>query len=421
MNHPSKLAAAAVLCLGSPLFVRAQNVNAVLDKAEQALGGHALLARIEAVRIRSHGQWEMPSRGIPPTPFQVELVFRRPDHVRLLWKFPEEMGGEFSFGHDGKDAWGVFGAPPARCTGWHREVVLQLVAEPQLYLVAPARAEHGDAFSLASDATAENPALVKVEYTPFADSKPWSVWFAKDTGELVTLEHDSYQMDGQPALFRSTRSTPKNFAGLNYLTRAKFEALRDGKVIEAGDETIDDVELNPELPAGFFTLPAWEVDDATIAVKDVAEETVVKWEHRGPYSEVSKSFGRATDAILSAGLVPVGAASGTYLNDPNAVDQQDLRTELAVRVAKVKEGEPLLPAGYVFTTQPATRVAYAYHRGDYADEGEAHGRLHEWMAKQGLQAAGPPRAIWYHDPAVTVTDDLVTEIQIPVEKVQGRL
>jgi hypothetical protein len=34
-------------------------VDAVLDKAEQVLGGHVLLADIEAVRIRSHGMWEM--------------------------------------------------------------------------------------------------------------------------------------------------------------------------------------------------------------------------------------------------------------------------------------------------------------------------------------------------------------------------
>jgi hypothetical protein len=65
-------------------------------------------------------------------------------------------------------------------------------------------------------------------------------------------------------------------------------------------------------------------------------------------------------------------------------------------------------------TEPARRVAYAYHRGDHAAEGEAHQRLHAWMAEQGLEPAGPPRAIWFHDPEVTVTEDLVTEIQIPL-------
>jgi effector-binding domain-containing protein len=308
----------------------------------------------------------------------------------------------------------VFGAPPARCKGWHREDVLQLAAEPQLYLVAPARDEHGHDFLLDAAATAENPALVKLVYRRFAEGTPWNVWFAKDTGDLVMLEHASYQMDGQPALFRSTRSMPKNFAGLKYPSRAKFEAVRDGKVIEAGEETIDAIELNPELPANFFACPKWEVDAATIAVKDVAEETVVTYVHPGPYSEMSKSIDRLENVVLAAGLIPVEAVTGTYHSDPNTTAPQDLRTEIAIRVAKLKEGDPTLPSGFVFTRQPAMRVAYAYHRGDHAGEGEAHQRLLSWLDEQGLQPTGPPRAIWFHDPKVTVNEDLVTEVQIPI-------
>jgi effector-binding domain-containing protein len=221
-------------------------------------------------------------------------------------------------------------------------------------------------------------------------------------------------MDGQLALFNSTRSTPKNFGPLRYPSRATFEAVRDGKVIEAGQETIDSIELNPQLPADYFTCPKWEVDATTIATKDVPAETVVRFEHRGPYEDIGKSLEPAMDVIMASGLVPVGAASGTYLSDPKLVAPQDIRAELTVRVAKVKDGDPVLPGGYVFTTQPAIRVAYAYHRGDHHEEGEAHERLRAWMPNQGLQAIGPPRAIWYHDPEVTVTDDLVTEVQIPI-------
>lgn len=402
------------LAVSNPVHVITEGANAVLDKAEQALGGHAILDDIKAVRIRSHGMWEMRSQGIPPTPFQVELVYQRPDHVRLVWKFPEEMGGEFLFGYDGKDAWSRYGGPPARCKGWHRDVVLQLAAEPQLYLVAPARAEHGDAFALVEDGTTKIPDLVELIYRPFADGVAWNVWFAKDTGDLLIVEHESYQMDGKLALFRSTRSDPKNFAGLNYPSRAKFESVRDGKVIEAGDETIDSIERNPELPANFFACPAWEIDPATIGVREVAEEAVVKFEHRGPYTDFGKSLEPAMDAIMASGLVPMDAVSATYLSDAKAVNPHDIRAELAVRVAKLKEGPPVLPSGYVFTTRPAARVAYAYHRGDHAGEREAHQRLQDWMAAQGLQSAGPPRAVWYHDPEVTVVDDIVTEVQIPV-------
>lgn len=415
MNHLTKVVAAMVgISPWAPQFVEAQNIDVVLDKAEQALGGEAILSDVHAIRIRSHGTWELPSREIPPTPYQAELVFSRPNRVRISWEFPEEVGGDFTFGYDGTDAWGIWEGPPARCKGWQRDVVLHMAAEMQPFLIAPARAEHGNDFAIDTGATAESSMPIGIVYRPFAAGKPWSIWFAKDTGELVKLEHDSYHMDGQPILSRITRSLPKSFSGLNYPSHAKFEALRDGLVIETAEETVDTIDLNPELPAEFFACPAWGVDAATIDTKDVAAETVVKFVHRGPYSDVGKSLDRAMDTILSAGLIPIGAPSGTYLNDPNATAPHDLRTEFAVRVAKLKEGDPALPSGYVFVTQPAMHVAYAYHRGNYASEGEAHQRLHAWMATQKLQPAGLPRAIWFHDPKVTVTEDLVTEVQIPI-------
>jgi effector-binding domain-containing protein len=418
MRETARIVMASVLAAAPTSWAAAAaDVDAILDKAEQALGGHELLAGVKAIRIRSHGQWEMPARALPATPYKVEAVFRRPDQARFKWEFPEEFGGSFAFGYDGKDAWALWGGPPARTKGWLREVVLHATAELQLFLMTPARTAHGDAFAFEDAAATDDPSLVRVTYRPFASGEPWSVWFDKDAGYLVKLEHESYGMDGRPIHVRITRIAPikaKNFDGLAFSPQSKFESTRDGQVIDGGEETVDAIEINPKLAADFFACPKWEVDAATIDVKDIAEETIVKFEHRGPYSEMSKSLAPGMDAILAAGLVPIGAASGTYLADPHAVAPQDLRTEIAVRVAKVKEGEPALPARYVLTTQPAMRVAYAYHRGDYSREAETHERLRTWMAEQGQQAAGPPRAIWFHDPNVTVTEDLITEVQIPI-------
>jgi DNA gyrase inhibitor GyrI len=289
-----------------------------------------------------------------------------------------------------------------------------MAAEVQLFLVAPARAAGDDAFRLAADTSPENSDWVKLNWQPFSWDKPWGVWFDLGSGDLVMLEHESHQMDGQLALARIKRSAPKGFSGLQYPSRASFESLRGGKVIESAEETIDAIELNPELPAGFFACPAWEFDAAAIGTKDMPAETVVKFEHHGPYTDVGKSLEPAMNVVMAAGLVPLEAVSCTYLTDPATVAPRDIRAELAIRVAPLKEGTPVLPSGYEFTTQPAARVAYAYHRGDHAGEGEAHERLRAWMKAHDLHPAGPPRAIWFHDPEVTVADDLATEVQIPI-------
>jgi hypothetical protein len=132
MYYSTKLLAVGLLVVTTcPSVIAAETVDAVLDNAENALGGHAVLADVQAVRIRSHGLWQMPSLGIPPTPFQAEVVFRRPDRVRLAWKFPVELGGDFTFGYDGQDTWMIWGAPPARSKGWLREVVRQRWKHPR--------------------------------------------------------------------------------------------------------------------------------------------------------------------------------------------------------------------------------------------------------------------------------------------------
>ena len=174
MNHRIRLLAAiVVVSTSAPQSLAAQGVEAVLDKAELALGGAAVLSDVQSVRIRSHGIWELPSRGVPPTSFKAELVFSPPDRVRTSWEFPAEVGGNFTFGYDGEDAWGIWGAPRARCQGWLREVVRQMAAQIQLFFVAPARSEHRGAFALDAPATSENSALVKVSYRPIATSNPW--------------------------------------------------------------------------------------------------------------------------------------------------------------------------------------------------------------------------------------------------------
>src|SRR3989304_3769933 len=98
---------------------------------------------------------------------------------------------------------------------------------------------------------------------------------------------------------------PKNFQGLQYLTSARFEALRDGQVLEIAEETIDAIELNPDLPADYFKCPKWEVDASTIATKEVGAEMVVKYEHRGPYSDVGTALRRGGGGVLGSGRGPL--------------------------------------------------------------------------------------------------------------------
>ena len=49
-----------------------------------------------------------------------------------------------------------------------------------------------------------------------------------------------------------------------------------------------------------------------------------------------------------------------------------------------------------------------------ANEGESIGQVMAWLGRQEMNPAGPPRVLYLHNPAMTVPEDQVSEVQIPV-------
>ncbi|MDP2218131.1 MAG: GyrI-like domain-containing protein [Methanolobus sp.] len=65
-------------------------------------------------------------------------------------------------------------------------------------------------------------------------------------------------------------------------------------------------------------------------------------------------------------------------------------------------------------TLPAIEALTAIHRGPYQEVGVAYTRLFEYMAEQGLELAGPSRAL-YLNPEEVTQEELMSEIQLPVK------
>lgn len=54
------------------------------------------------------------------------------------------------------------------------------------------------------------------------------------------------------------------------------------------------------------------------------------------------------------------------------------------------------------------------YQGPYEDIGPAYTRLFTWMTENGFVPAGPPRELYYSDPATTQPSEYMTEIQMPI-------
>jgi len=69
------------------------------------------------------------------------------------------------------------------------------------------------------------------------------------------------------------------------------------------------------------------------------------------------------------------------------------------------------------TTAPQ-HVVYAVHKGSYQEVGNTIQKIIAWMMANGYTPVGFPRSIYYNDPTNTPEDELLTEIQFPVEKLE---
>ncbi|WP_406656771.1 GyrI-like domain-containing protein [Methanolobus sp. ZRKC2] len=65
-------------------------------------------------------------------------------------------------------------------------------------------------------------------------------------------------------------------------------------------------------------------------------------------------------------------------------------------------------------TLPAIKAVSAIHRGPYHEVGTAYTYLFEYMDEQGMELAGPSRALYLNNPDDVPEDELMSEIQLPV-------
>ena len=92
--------------------------------------------------------------------------------------------------------------------------------------------------------------------------------------------------------------------------------------------------------------------------------------------------------------------------------EQDAVIEVAVPVTGRLEVEE----GFEVKTLGAVKVMSAIHRGPFDRVGETWGRLFRHVSEKGFRPAGKARELYLSDPTRTPLSELLTEVQVPVEK-----
>ncbi|HDS62681.1 MAG TPA: MerR family transcriptional regulator [Methanofollis liminatans] len=151
-------------------------------------------------------------------------------------------------------------------------------------------------------------------------------------------------------------------------------------------------------------------------LKEIAPLRVVSARAKGTYAEVTGSLIEvlcreiASPENRNAGV----KVSGTVISICYAGDEDgsDCDVEVALPVTgAVTVRDPAVGVRML----PGCRALSVLYRGPYENLPLAHRQVREYLDTHGLCQAGPEREVYLNDPAQIAAEDLMTEIQYPVE------
>lgn len=125
---------------------------------------------------------------------------------------------------------------------------------------------------------------------------------------------------------------------------------------------------------------------------------------------VAQAFVTVAGAIAAAGEVPSGPPFIVY---HQVIDEHtDGDIEICI---PVPPGSTAPPGDVVWKQLPGGVVASTTHRGPYAEIRLAYDTVIGWIEDHGHTVTGPPREVYLNDPQLVTPDDLLTEVQFPVD------
>ena len=151
------------------------------------------------------------------------------------------------------------------------------------------------------------------------------------------------------------------------------------------------------------------------SVKDVPQTRVICKRDQGPIGEtIGKLIGEIMDVIHmpenQANFVKIVGPFMTIYHD-HEYKEQDADLEVAVPITgKVT----LSDTGVEIKNLPKRRVASLVHKGSYETIGMMYAKLYEYIIERGLKMTGPMIDIYLNDPNTVEPDEILTEIQAPI-------
>ena len=151
-----------------------------------------------------------------------------------------------------------------------------------------------------------------------------------------------------------------------------------------------------------------------VELKNTSPQTVAMVRRHTDLERISTDLAAGFQTIVgdvgAAGGAPVGVPYVVY----HAVIDESTAGDIDICVPVARDIDLL---GDVTRVEvPAQLVASTVHRGPYDELAPAYHTVAGWIAEHGHRIAGPPRELYLNDPGAVPADELLTEVQWPVEQ-----
>lgn len=133
---------------------------------------------------------------------------------------------------------------------------------------------------------------------------------------------------------------------------------------------------------------------------------------QGSYDKIPDYIQDVGRWLMENNLTMTGMVYGTYYNSPEEVPEEELEYEIGF---SFKGKAPHDDKFKTKEIQPQN-VLSAIHKGPYTDVGPVIHGLADYAVKNSYEIVGPVTEIYLNDPSMEKPEDLLTEVQFPVNK-----
>ncbi|MCM2465373.1 MerR family transcriptional regulator [Methanoculleus oceani] len=151
-------------------------------------------------------------------------------------------------------------------------------------------------------------------------------------------------------------------------------------------------------------------------IKDIPAMRALSRRERGVYQEAIPGLIGELCAYVSPadGRQPAAKMTGPIMFICH--DEEYRETDADIEVAIPITGSVNLEGTAAeVVTLPGGRFASVLYTGPYPGVGKAYERLFAYMGEHGLASAGPSRELYLNDPAEVPEEELLTEVQFPIQ------